>query len=181
MNRSRMCARVLFPALIAAAALLFAACGGQEPPSSVPLPAVKPKPAAASALAAGGASGDMVTEWVYSPGKLRDPFARLIRLKAGAKKIDPSRLTPLQRFEIPALRLDAIMIMGKKTAAQVIAPDGKAYTLRPGTLVGPTGAKVRRITSDSVILVEEYEDFLGRKLQQETVIPLHKKEGENQP
>ncbi len=180
MNRSRMCARVLFPAL-AAAALLLAACGGQEPPPSAPLPAVKPKPAAVASQAAGAASGDKVTEWVYSPGKLRDPFIRLIKLKAAPKKIDPSKLTPLQRFEIPALRLDAIMIMGRKTAAQVIAPDGKAYTLRPGTLVGPAGAKVRRITTDSVILVEEYEDFLGRKLQQETVIPLHKKEGENQP
>ncbi len=181
MTRRRMSACVLLPALAAAAALLAVSCGGKEPPPPVPLPAVKPKPPAAASQAAGAASGDKVTEWVYAPGKLRDPFARLIKAKQSAKKIDPSRLTPLQRFEIPALRLDAIMIMGKKTAAQVIAPDGKAYTLRVGTLVGPTGAKVRRILSDSVILVEEYEDFLGRRLQQETIIPLHKKEGESQP
>jgi Tfp pilus assembly protein PilP len=179
MTRSGQFARAVLPALALFAAL--AACGQQAPPPPVaPLPATRPAAAAAQPAVAASA-GQKVTEWVYSPGKLRDPFVRLIRTQKALRKVDPAKLTPLQRFEIPTLKLGAIIVMGKKAAAQVTAPDGKAYTLKVGTLVGPNGAIVKKITQDSVILVEDYEDFLGRRLQQETVMPLHKREGESQP
>jgi Tfp pilus assembly protein PilP len=181
MTRQGQYVRAALSALAPFAALaLAAACSQPPPPPSAPLPALKPA-AAAPKPAAAVSAGQAVTEWVYSPGKLRDPFVRLIKTQKAARKVDPAKLTPLQRFEIPSLRLGAIIIMGKKAAAQVSAPDGKAYTLKVGTLVGPNGAFVKKITSDSVILVEDYEDFLGRRLQQETVMPLHKKEGESQP
>ncbi len=176
---ARSCARVIIP-LIALGFLGAVGCG-QTPPPPAPAP-VAPAPAkpAAAAPKAAVAATVKVVEWSYSPGAMRDPFVALVKAKKEVVR-DLAKLPPLQRYDLASLKLSAIMIMGRKAAAQVVAPDKKAYTLRVGTLVGPEGGKVKSISSDKVVVVTEYEDYAGRKVQQQEELLLHKKEGEIQP
>src|SRR5512138_3172440 len=172
---ARSCARVIIPLL----ALAFLGAAGCSKPAPAPAPAPPPAPAkpAAAAPKPAAASTVKVVEWSYSPGAMRDPFVALVKARKEVVR-DLTKLPPLQRYDLASLKLSAIMIMGRKAAAQVVAPDKKAYTLRVGTLVGPNGGKVRSIGSDKVVIVTEYEDFSGRKVQQQEELLLHKKEGE---
>jgi type IV pilus assembly protein PilP len=62
--------------------------------------------------------------------------------------------------------------------AMVETPDGKGYTLRIGTAVGPGKGRVKKITDKEVVVEEDYNDFYGVKKSKETTLELHTKEEE---
>ncbi|HTN44110.1 MAG TPA: pilus assembly protein PilP [Nitrospiria bacterium] len=171
-------------------AVLAVGCvGGSSPPAP---PAGKPAavkhpeaPASASAPASPPAvAGEQKAEvsspppapYVYNPEGRRDPFLSILVSAESAKSL--RRLPPLLRTEIGELRLIGIVWGGYGYSAMVQTPDGKGYTIRVGTPVGPNNGAVRKITEQYLTIEEKYTDIFGEKKVREVRLDLHpQKEG----
>lgn len=122
---------------------------------------------------------DKVPVFTYQVSE-RNPFGSLLRVKKTVEEGVPEELlTPLQRIPVSDMRVESIIITSKKSVAHVITPDGKAHIITVGTLLGRHNGKVVRMTSDEIIVEEQFEDYLGRAFKQDTVLGLREKEGEN--
>lgn len=144
-------------------------------------PALDPSGAAAGQNPGGAAvpaapSGLQVSaNYSYDPSGRRDPFKpHGIEVHAGAGNLD---LPPLQRIGLTELNLIAIVWGGFGYSAMVQTPDGKGYTVRQGTKVGPNQGVVSAITESAVIVQEHFTDVYGNKQVREYVKHLHTKEG----
>jgi len=166
---------LLLLALILVAGLM--ACSKSPPPANTLVPVtVKPKPVQAAAVVQ---EPETVEQFSYNPSGHRDPFASLVKVKKVTLDVPEEQLTPLQRVSISDMRLEGIIILGKKVVAQVITPDGKAHIVTIGTPMGRNRGKIKRIASDKVIVEEQFEDYMGNRIKQETVLRLREEEGEN--
>jgi type IV pilus assembly protein PilP len=133
------------------------------------VPAVTPTPNA-SAPASGADS------YSYDPSGRRDPF-KPVGLEVqvpGAARLD---LPPLQRVGLTELSLIGIIWGGFGYSAMVQTPDGKGYTIKRGTRIGPNNGVVSAITENALIVQEQYSDVYGKKQVREYVKHLHPKEG----
>ena len=149
-----------------------------SPTVSKSLPPLKPRKSAVSAVGTSGDAGVVEGSFSYDPADYRDPFASLLDIKK-VDDIPLEQLTPLQRVSLADIRLQGIILLGRKGVAQILTPDGKAHVVTPGTAMGRNRGKVVRITLDEVVVEEEFEDYLGEKIKQETVLRLRREEGEN--
>ncbi len=87
-------------------------------------------------------------------------------------------LPPLQRSTIEDLRLIGIIWGEKGYSAMIQTPDGKGYTIRRGTLIGPNRGKVKKITKRYVSVEERYTDIFGERKTRVVEMDLHpQKEG----
>jgi type IV pilus assembly protein PilP len=112
----------------------------------------------------------------YDPSGRRDPF-RPVGLEGqqpGAERLD---LPPLQRVGLTELNLIGIIWGGFGYSAMVQTPDGKGYTVKRGTRIGPNNGVVSAITESAVIVQEQFADVYGKKQVREYVKRLHAKEG----
>jgi Tfp pilus assembly protein PilP len=160
--------------------LAVPACKKAAPPPAKPLPPVSAAPKEAPVAEQAETQEEVQTEvFSYNPDGFRDPFGSLLRIKKDEEGPPEELLTPLQRVPVTDLRVEGIIIMGKKAVAHVIAPDGIPYIVKVGTLMGRHAGKVVRITSDEVIVEEQFEDYLGRKFKEETALRLREKEEES--
>jgi type IV pilus assembly protein PilP len=75
------------------------------------------------------------------------------------------------------LNLIGIVWGGFGYSAMVQTPDGKGYTVKPGTRIGPNNGVVTAITENAVIVQERFADVYGNKQVREYVKRLHIKEG----
>jgi len=190
---------VVFGLLLA----LISACGGSQTPKAPsaarPAPMKPPAaPAAATTPAAttpggtapvgtepAGTEPTATTEATptpaqpvvaYDPGGRRDPFRSILVTSESAKSL--KSLPPLLRTDVGELQLIAIVWGGFGYSAMVRTPDGKGYTIRVGTLVGPNKGVVRRITKTDLTIEEKYTDIFGEKKIREVKMDLHpQKEG----
>jgi Tfp pilus assembly protein PilP len=147
------------------------------PPKQAPV-AVKPQKAAPAKVEELEET-EKVAAFRYSPEGYRNPFGSLLRVKKveeGAPDEEP--LTPLQMIPATDIRIEGIILMGKKSVANAITPDGKVHIVSVGTLMGRHKGKIIRINSTEVIVEEQFEDYLGKEFKQETVLRLREKEGE---
>lgn len=182
-------------AVVAVGFLSFGApigCGKPAPKESVPAKgpvAVKPLKAPVSATGASSpvpnrveaaptrtvATPSATPRYSYNADGRRDPFLSLVSLeKASEREIRP----PLQRLSLNQVQVIGIVWGAYGYSAMVQAPDGKGYTVRQGTLIGPTGV-VRRITEKAVEVEEPYTDLMGEKKKRVTKLTLHpQQEGE---
>lgn len=103
----------------------------------------------------------------------RDPFKSLL---LGIKEKKTAGLTPLQQRSLGELRVIGIIWGAQDYMAMIETPDGKGFLIREGTLIGPEGGVVNKITEDSIIIEEIYTDYYGRKRPKKTVLRLHAKE-----
>ncbi len=152
------------------------ACKKSPPPNIQALAPINPKPVQAAAVVE---EPEEVEQFSYNPVGYRDPFASLVQVKKVGNDTPEEELTPLQRVSISDMRLEGIIILGKKVVAHVITPDGKAHIVTVGTLMGRNRGKIKRIVSDRVVVEEQFEDYMGNRIKQETVLKLRQKEGEN--
>lgn len=131
--------------------------------------------APASAMGDGGASPAMDAPYTYNPSGRRDPFATIVLdgPKLGAENLN---LPPLQRTSLTELSLIGIVWGGFGYTAMVQTADGKGYTVRQGTKVGPNNGVVSVITENSVVVQERFVDVYGKKQVREYVKLLHQKE-----
>lgn len=163
--------------LILMLAVGLMACKKPPPPANTQVPVtVKPKPVQAATVVE---EPEEIVQFVYNPSGHRDPFASLVKVKKVRIDIPEEELTPLQRVSISDMKLEGIIILGKKVVAHVITPDGKAHIVTVGTPMGRNRGKIKRIVSDRVVVEEQFEDYMGNRIKQETVLRLREEEGEN--
>jgi len=111
----------------------------------------------------------------YDPSGRRDPFKPVGLEKEGSSaNLD---LPPLQRVGLTEVSLIAIIWGGYGYSAMMQTPDGKGYTVRPGTKIGPNNGVVSTITETAVVVQERFTDVYGNKQVREYVKRLHAKEG----
>jgi Tfp pilus assembly protein PilP len=96
--------------------------------------------------------------FTYKPG--RDPFQSYFDVTTEAPII--TKLEPLQKHELSALKVIAIVTGTVQPAAMILDPGGKPWLVRRGTLIGPPRGRVSQILSDRVVVEREYKDRLER-------------------
>ncbi len=158
-------------------------CGGGQPPQGPS--AAKPAATQAPGTAVPAASMEKKTEgstvpspplYVYNPEGRRDPFRSILVTSEMGRTL--GSLPPLLRTEIGELRLIGIVWGGFGYSAMVQTPDGKGYTIRVGTPVGPNHGSVRKITDRYLTVEEKYMDIFGQNKVREIKLDLHpQKEG----
>jgi type IV pilus assembly protein PilP len=165
-------------------ALLLAGCNDTPAPKQTPagpppqqqvVSAEPAQPAEQTATVSPPAAVPPV-EYAYNPQGRRDPFRSILIVTETAQKIDA--LPPLQRTEIADMRLIGIVWGGLGYTAMVQMPDGKGYSIRVGTLIGPNNGVVKKITERSIMVEEKFTDIFGEKKKREVVLDLYpQKEG----
>jgi type IV pilus assembly protein PilP len=115
-------------------------------------------------------------EYSYNASGRREPFAAIVK-DGHLPGEDDQNLPPLQRISLTELNLIGIIWGGFGYSAMVQTPDGKGYTVRQGTRIGPNNGTVSSITENAVIVHERYTDVYGSKQVREYVKLLHAKEG----
>lgn len=136
------------------------------------MPALMPqspsaRPDSATMSPAGGMS--------YDPSGRRDPFIPMIENNQQGQS--DTVLPPLQRVGLTEVSLIGIVWGAYGYTAMVQTPDGKGYSLRRGTRVGPNNGVVSSITERGIIVQERFTDVYGNKQEREYVKLLHAKEG----
>ncbi len=164
-------------------AMASVGCGGEPPPkgpSATQSAATKaPGPAVQTAAVETKAESSTVPPpppYVYNPEGRRDPFRSILVASQTGKSLES--LPPLLRTEVGELRLIGIVWGGFGYSAMVQTPDGKGYTIRVGTPVGPNHGTVRKISERYLTVEEKYTDIFGENKVREVKLDLHpQKEG----
>ena len=180
--------------LLVLAILMGAPCGqsrAQTPPGPVGQPGTSPTQPGSNAApvpsmpAVGGDSNNAASAgetpktapggFAYDPSGRRDPF-KPIGLEKPLNPDNPD-VPPLQRVGLTEINLIGIMWGGFGYTAMVQTPDGKGYTIRRGTRIGPNNGVVSSITENSIVVRESYRDVYGKEQVREYMKRLHTKEG----
>ena len=146
-------------------------------PGSVPGPGrLMPEAGVPPAPVAMGEAPLTPPTYSYNPSSRRDPFSAIVKDgKPGGEQ--QTKLPPLQRLMLTELSLIGIVWGGFGYTAMVEAPDGRRFTLREGTRIGPNNGVVSSITDKAVVVQERYMDVYGNKQVRQYVKHLHPKEG----
>ncbi len=159
--------------------LPFPGCGGESsppPPAKTPVAAPQAKPeqkqvASATPTQEPVLSAKFMDEnYTYDPEGRPDPFKSI--LLTGTTK-NQQFLPPLQQREVGEMKVIAIVWGGLGQSAMLQTPDGKGYTVRVGTRVGPNNGVVKKITPRTVIVNERITDVFGETKTREVVLELH--------
>ncbi|MBS0168798.1 MAG: pilus assembly protein PilP [Nitrospira sp.] len=135
-----------------------------------------PEPRAEAAVSQPGDSLSMEFSGAsYDPSGRRDPFLPMIQL--GQQIEQDANLPPLQRVGLTELSLIGVLWGNYGYTAMVQTPDGKGYSIRRGTRIGPNNGVVSSITERGIIVQERFTDVYGNKQEREYVKLLHPKEG----
>ncbi len=159
-------------------ALLFSGCGEESSPPKPPpvaVPQAKPEQkqvASATPTQEPAPSERFIVDekYAYDPDNRPDPFKSI--LLTGITK-NQQFLPPLQQREVAEMKVIAIVWGGLGQSAMLQTPDGKGYTVRVGTRVGPNQGVVKKITPRAVIVDERYTDVFGETKTREVVLELH--------
>ena len=133
------------------------------------------QPGAAAAVPSAPPGLQASANYSYDPSGRRDPFKPY-----GLEKLSTEGnldLPPLQRTGLTEINLIAIVWGGFGYSAMVQTPDGKGYTVRTGTKIGPNNGVVSAITENALVVQERFMDVYGNKQVREHVKRLHTKEG----
>lgn len=112
--------------------------------------------------------------YAYAPRGRRDPFTPLIIKEE--KKAAPAAKSPLQRYNVSDFRFTGVVWGGLGLNAILEAPDGKGYFIRVGSVVGPNGGVVKKITQNALHIEEQYKTFGGETQRKEIVVELRKRQ-----
>jgi type IV pilus assembly protein PilP len=135
-----------------------------------------PAPSAGNSVSQSGDSLSLEFSGVsYDPSGRRDPFLPMFQ---SGQQVEPdSSLPPLQRVGLTELSLIGVLWGNYGYTAMVQTPDGKGYSIRRGTRIGPNNGVVSSITERGIIVQERFTDVYGNKQEREYVKLLHPKEG----
>jgi Tfp pilus assembly protein PilP len=113
----------------------------------------------------------------YDPKDRRSPFKSLVQTEKMQTK-EKKLIGTLESYDITDFRLVAIVQKGNENFALLESPDHKAYTARQGTVLGLHKGRVKKITSDKMVIIENREDYKGELKPVEVVLKLRKGEEE---
>jgi len=119
----------------------------------------------------------------YNPEGKTDPFAPLFKegVTSGPEKQNKERRiprTPLEMVDLGQLKLVAIMHAKSGNKALVEEASGKGYIVAKGSYMGINSGRVVKILKDSIIIEEEAENIMGKRIIQERELKLQKPLGE---
>jgi len=119
----------------------------------------------------------------YNPEGKIDPFAPLFKEgdASGPDKQNKERRiprTPLEMVDLGQLKLVAIMHAKSGNKALVEEVSGKGYIVAKGTYMGMNSGRVVKILKDGIIIEEESENIMGKRIIQERELKLQKPPGE---
>ena len=119
----------------------------------------------------------------YNPEGKIDPFAPLFKdgITSGPEKQNKERRiprTPLEMVDLGQLKLVAIMHAKSGNKALVEEASGKGYIVAKGTYMGMNSGRVVNILKDSIIIREEAENIMGKRIIQERELKRQKPLGE---
>lgn len=171
-----------FALVLAAVSVLFIGCPGSTtvpPPASTAPSGGGSKSTAAAANTPALSSGaeeksKAQAEYTYKPTGRRDPFAPIIEREERAEQ--RFALPPLERFAVAEFKLTGIVWGGFGFNAIMEGPDGKGYFVRKGTVIGVNHGKVKKITSDALIIEETFKNYMGETERKEIIVKLQKKQ-----
>lgn len=123
-----------------------------------------------------GTADPAAPEGTPAPVAARDPF-RPVNVSPPPPR---SGGTPLEKYDVGALKLVAVIYDTVNPRAMVEDDTGLGYTITPGTKIGNQGGSVKLIEPDRVVVEEDFVDFYGEKKKTEIVLRL-KPEGEKRP
>ena len=120
----------------------------------------------------------------YDPQGRRDPMEPLVKEapppavpKRVEREPDEAR-EPLERFDLAALRLVAIVRGGFGSKALVKAPDGKGYYVTVGTRMGMHGGRVSEIRDQALVIEELYVTPENELVSEPLTLTLRRRDGE---
>jgi Tfp pilus assembly protein PilP len=105
----------------------------------------------------------------------RDPFVSLVVTVAEKPR---KGQTPLENYDISAIKILGIVWTDKGNFATAVLPDGKAYTLREGMTIGIHEGNIQKINKKHIVIVERIKDYKGQLKSKETILKL--REGEEE-
>lgn len=114
--------------------------------------------------------------YVYNPAGTRDPFENPFSLEVEILVDNSVPLTPLQKIDLDQLRLIGLIIGKGEPIAMVLSPDGKSFILKKGVKIGRNNGVVSAITTEAVLIKEQYLDFVGDTKNRIQKIRLPKRE-----
>ena len=152
-------------------------CGGEAPPpAKQPKSSPQAKPEQKQVVAVTqnpelpmAPQLEIEKNYTYDPEGRPDPFKSI--LQTGIAK-DQQFVPPLQQREVTEMKLIAVVWGGLGQSAMLQTPDGKGYTIRVGTRVGPNQGVVKKITPREVMVEERYTDVFGETKTREVTLEL---------
>ena len=125
---------------------------------------------------------------IYDPEKRIDPFSPLFKAEKHVPAAEDSANGVQKKKRIPKTPLEKIGLDQLKLVATIRAPSGnkglvedgkgKGYIVKKGTYVGLNSGIVTHIDSDRVVIEEEVENLMGKRVLQNTEMKLQKPAGE---
>jgi hypothetical protein len=103
----------------------------------------------------------------------RDPF-RPFTLDLRPENTENEILTPLQRFELPQLRLAGVVLNLRPPRAMLQDNSGMGFIVTPGTPIGRRHGVVKAIEARRVVVEEHVLDYYGREQVHQVVIEMPK-------
>ncbi len=135
-------------------ALVLGACGsGDVAPASQSSAASDVPTEMVERAGSSGDDANLEVEYVYNPIGKRDPFRTFI---ATAEEEEIRSPTPLQRYELEQYQLTGIVWGVDRPRALVEDPEGMGHVIELGTYIGKKWGKVTQITSNQLVVTEEY-------------------------
>mgnify|MGYP001594960785 FL=1 len=164
---------ILIVILILTSPFFLGACDKKAAPSK----AAAAKAAQEAAPQSADAKETKAVEEVitYEKKEKRDPFVSLVVTAAEKPK---KGQTPLENYDISAIKILGIVWNEKGNFATVVLPDGKAYTLREGMTIGIHEGKIQKINKNHIVIIERIKDYKGQLKSKETILKL--REGEEE-
>lgn len=112
----------------------------------------------------------------YAPAGRVDPFAPIIVKET--KKARTGDRPPLERYNITEMKLTGIVWGGFGYNAMIEGPDGKGYFVRIGTVIGPNGGVIKKITQNTLVIEEKFRNYAGETERKEIIVELRRKQEE---
>jgi hypothetical protein len=169
-----------------------AAPAAQDAPAAQAAPAPPAAPAVPAAAAAPTDGAQVALgappDGVPSPGEIppayvgaapepvrhgRDPF-RPFTLDLHGEINENEILTPLQRYELPQLRLAGVVLDLRPPRAMLQDNSGMGYIVTPGTPIGRRHGVVKAIEPHRIVVEEQVLDYYGNKEVHQVLIEMPK-------
>lgn len=164
---------ILIVILILTSPFFLGACDKKAPsPKAAPAKAAQEGAPQSPEVKAPNVEEDV---YVYDKKGKRDPFVSLVVTVVEKPK---KGQTPLENYDVSAIKILGIVWNEKGHFAEAVLPDGKAYTLREGMTIGIHEGKIQKINKNHIVIIERIKDYKGQLKSKETILKL--REGEEE-
>ncbi len=123
-----------------------------------------------------GGENQAEAPYKYMGRTLRDPFSIPEQVGTEGNSRKDKELSILVQHALSDFRVVGIVRAGDGYFAMISTEDGKGYTIRVGTRIGPNEGFVKQITRDTVIVEETYLDLFNEPKRSETILALRPEE-----